>query len=529
MSAPTEPAAGSPVAGSPPATTTAPGRRAGTAARPDSTAVAAVDLGAGSGRVMLAEITADGIDLTEVHRFGNDPVRLLDTLHWDVLRLYAETVAGLRTTLTRRPDLASVGIDSWAVDYGLLDATGALLGNPVHYRDRRTDGVPERVVAALGADRLYTTTGLQLLPFNTLFQLVAATGTPVLDRAERLLLIPDLLSYWLTGVAGTEVTNASTTQLLDVSTRRWSTELINAAGLPERLFGPLRQPGEPAGELLAGVREAVGATGPLPVTAVGSHDTASAVVAVPAEGDRFAYISCGTWSLVGVELPAPVLSAESRAANFTNEAGVDGTVRYLRNVMGLWLLQESLRVWRSRGYDVELPELLAAAAREPGLGAVVDPDDPVFLPPGDMPARLARACADRGEPVPAGPAAITRCILDSLALAHRSAVRQAARLADRPVDVVHVVGGGARNELLCQLTADACGLPVVAGPVEATALGNALVQGRALGVLAGGLPQLRGLLRRTLPRTGALRTYQPTPGAEAAWRDAAERAGLQDR
>ncbi|MFY1669462.1 rhamnulokinase [Plantactinospora sp. WMMB334] len=498
------------------------------AAGPDhstgSTAVAAVDLGAASGRVMLAEVGRAGVTLTEVHRFDNGPVRLRDTLHWDVLRLHAETLAGLRAAAARRPDLASVGIDSWAVDYGLLDSTGALVGNPVHYRDRRTDGVSERVVAALGADYLYRTTGLQLLPFNTLFQLTAELDTPALDRARTMLLIPDLLGYWLTGVAGSEVTNASTTQLLDVRTREWSTDLITRAGLPDRLFGPLRRPGDPAGELRPEVREAVGVDRAVPVTAVGSHDTASAVAAVPADGDRFAYISCGTWSLVGVELPAPVLSEQSRAANFTNEAGVDGTVRYLRNVMGLWLLQESLRVWRSRGEAGDLTELLAAAARQPALAAVVDPDDPDFLPPGDMPARLARACAERGQPVPEGPAAMTRCILDSLALAHRVAVRQAQRLSGREVDVVHVVGGGARNELLCQLTADACGLPVVAGPVEATALGNALVQARALGVVSGGLAELRALLRRT----GSTRTYRPAAGGQAGWRAAAERAGLAD-
>ncbi|MBE1488199.1 rhamnulokinase [Plantactinospora soyae] len=488
------------------------------------TAVAAVDLGAASGRVMLAEVDRDGVTLTEVHRFANEPVRLLDTLHWDVPRLYAETLTGIRAALARRPDLASIGIDSWAVDYGLLDSTGALVGNPVHYRDGRTDGIPDRVVGALGADYLYDTTGLQLLPFNTLFQLSAELGTPALDRAETMLLVPDLLGYWLTGVAGSEVTNASTTQLLDVRTRQWSSDLIGRAGLPARLFGPLRQPGDPAGELRAAVREAVGTDRPVPVTAVGSHDTASAVAAVPAENDRFAYISCGTWSLVGVELPEPVLSPASRAANFTNEAGVDGTVRYLRNVMGLWLLQESLRVWRSQGLAVDLTELLAAAARQPALAAVVNPDDPEFLPPGDMPARLARACARQGQPVPDGPAALTRCILDSLALAHRAAVRQAARLSGREVEVVHIVGGGARNELLCQLTADACGLPVVAGPVEATALGNALVQARALGVLSGGLAELRALLRRT----GSTRVHRPAAGDGTDWSAAAKRAGIVD-
>jgi rhamnulokinase len=473
------------------------------------TSVAAVDLGASSGRVIVADISPGGVRLDEVHRFDNGPVRLLDTLHWDVLHLYAEVLTGLRAAVTRRPDLASIGLDSWAVDYGLLDSGGALLSNPVHYRDARTDGVMSTVVANLGAESLYETTGLQLLPFNTLFQLVAASDTPAMAAAERMLLMPDLLSYWLTGVAGTEVTNASTTQLLDVRTREWSFDLIARAGLPARLFGELRRPGDPAGTLLP---ELVGAA--VPVTAVGSHDTASAVVAVPAEGDRFAYISCGTWSLVGVELAEPVLSPASREANFTNETGVDGTVRYLRNVMGLWVLQESMRAWSIS----DLPALLRDAAALPALAVVVDVDDPVFLPPGDMPARIGAALTATGQPVPDSPAGYARCIMDSLALAHRRAVRQAQELSGRDVDAVHIVGGGARNALLCQLTADACGLPVVAGPVEATALGNALVQARTLGVAGGTLGELRALLRRTQE----LRVYRPAPGAEPAWR-AAER------
>lgn len=476
-------------------------------------AVAAVDLGAESGRVMLAEVGTDRLAVTEVHRFPNGPVRVLDTLHWDILRLYGETVAGLRAAATRAGELHSAGIDSWAVDYGLVDATGALLGNPVHYRDARTAGVMDKVVAELGAAELYRTTGLQLLPFNTLFQLASSAGTPQLAAADRLLLIPDLLSYWLTGEAATEVTNASTTQLLDVRTGGWATGLMRRAGIPTHLFGPLRAPGEAAGRL----REPVGA-GPVPVTAVGSHDTASAVVAVPAEAPHAAYISCGTWSLVGVELAAPVLSEASRLANFTNEAGVDGTVRYLRNVMGLWLLQESLRGW-----DAQLAPLLDAAAGQPGLAAVVDAADPVFLPPGDMPARVAEACRATGQAPPVEPPAVVRCILDSLALAHRHAVRQAQGLAGHHVDVVHIVGGGARNALLCQLTADACRLPVVAGPVEATAIGNALVQARALGVVGGELATLRALVRATQP----LRRYEPT-GSEAPWREAARRIGLKE-
>jgi rhamnulokinase len=483
------------------------------------TAVAAVDLGAESGRVMLASVGADDLALTEVHRFRNGPVRVLDTLHWDVLRLFEEIVTGLRDATRRVSTLNSLGIDSWGVDYGLLDASGGLLANPVHYRDSRTDGVMPRVVAGLGADRLYRTTGLQLLPFNTLFQLVAAAEAGQLAGAERLLMIPDLLSYWLTGEAASELTNASTSQLLDARTRTWATGLIRAAGLPTGLFGPLRSPGDPAGTL----RDELG-LGPIPVTAVGSHDTASAVVAVPMEDPgRSAYISCGTWSLVGVELETPVLTEASRVANFTNEAGVDGTVRYLRNVMGLWLLQESVRGWRERGDPTSLPTLLVQAAGAPGLAAVVDALDPAFVPPGNMPARIARACRESGQAPPATPAATVRCIVDSLALAHRSVVARVQQLTGRSLEVVHLVGGGARNQLLCQLTADACRLPVVAGPFEATAIGNALVQARALGVAGGDLPALRALVRRTQP----LRTYRPE-GNEARWREAAARIGVED-
>jgi rhamnulokinase len=484
-------------------------------------AVAAVDLGAESGRVMLAEVGPDRLTISEAHRFPNGPVDLNGTLHWDVLRLYQETVAGLRAAAARVPALHSAGIDSWAVDYGLLDTSGALLGNPVHYRDSRTDGVMPRVVATLGEEYLYRTTGLQLLPFNTLFQLVAAAGTPQLAAADRLLLIPDLLGYWLTGQAGSEVTNASTTQLLDVRTRTWATELMQRAGIPTGLFGKLRDPGEPAGRLRAEL-----GTGAVPVTVVGSHDTASAVVAVPFEAEapgHAAYISCGTWSLVGIELAEPVLTEASRRANFTNEAGVDGTVRYLRNVMGLWLLQESLRSWRGRGQPADLGELLDEAAHVPALAAVVDAADPAYLPPGDMPARIAAACRNAGQAPPETPPRVVRCVLDSLALAHRFAVRQAQRLSGQPVRMVHVVGGGCRNALLCQLTADACGLPVVAGPVEATAIGNALVQARKLGAAGGDLAAMRALVRDTQ----LLRRYEPA-GDEDRWTGAAARIGLED-
>ncbi|MEU6714860.1 rhamnulokinase family protein [Nonomuraea sp. NPDC046802] len=466
------------------------------------TRLAAVDLGASSGRVMLAELSG-GLRLTEAHRFPNGPVRVAGRLHWDILGLYREILAGLRAA----GPVSSIGVDSWAVDYGLLDESGALLGNPVHYRDDRTQGVAEQVAAQVGAATLYETSGLQVLPFNTIYQLLADR----LDGAATMLLIPDLIGYWLTGELGAEVTNASTTGLLDVRTRAWALPLAERLGLPAGLFPPLRQPGDHAGDLRPDVAAEIGWSAP--VRAVASHDTASAVAAVPASGPAFAYISCGTWSLAGVELPGPVLTQESRAANFTNEAGVDGTVRYLRNVMGLWLLQECLRAWPGS----DLRELLKAAAGERPFAAVVNPDEPVFLPPGDMPARIAAECRRTGQRPPSSPAAFTRCVLESLALGHRLAVRQAMELSGREVEVVHLVGGGSRNELLCQLTADACELPVVAGPAEATTFGNVLVQARAAGLVSD-LEEMRSLVAASEP----LRRYEPS-GDGAAWREAAAR------
>ncbi len=474
---------------------------------------AAVDLGASSGRVMVGRVGPGRLELTEAHRFTNRPVRTPEGLRWDILSLYAGVLDGLRAA--GRVD--SVGVDSWAVDYGLLDADGALLGNPVHYRDPRTEDVAEKVWDTLPAQELYAATGLQYAPFNTLYQLVAARGTAQLAAARRLLLVPDLLTHWLTGEQGTELTNASTTQLIDPRTRDWSREVADRLGIDIGLFPPLRRPGDPAGLLRPEVLQETGLTGPVPVTAVGSHDTASAVAAVPASGERFAYICTGTWSLAGLELTSPVLTEESRAANFTNELGLDGTVRYLRNIMGLWLLQECLRDWG----DPDLDGLLARAAGMPPLRSVVDAGDPAFLAPGRMPERIAEACRASGQPVPGTPAEVTRCILDSLALAHRRAVLDAQRLAGQSVDVVHVVGGGTRNALLCRLTAEACGLPVVAGPAEAAALGNVLVQARTDG-LVGDLAGMRGLLARTQPLT----RYEPRGGTDA-WR--AAEARLADR
>jgi rhamnulokinase len=460
------------------------------------TVFAAVDLGASSGRVMLGRVGPDHLELTEVHRFRNGGVRLPDGLYWDVLGLYTDVLTGLRAA-AREDHLAGLAIDSWAVDYGLLDGRGGLVGNPRHYRDPRTDTVIDDVHAKLDPARLYATTGLQFLPFNTLYQLAAE---PVLDD-RRALLVPDLLGYWLTGRQIAEETNASTTGLLDARTGGWSTPLVEALGLPPGLLPEIIGAGEALAPLTADVGAEIGVDYALAVTTVGSHDTASAVVGVPADNPRFGYISCGTWGLVGVELDAPVLTEDSRKANFTNERGVDGTIRYLRNVMGLWLLSESMRTWNLRGLGVELGDVLLAAAALPAGGPRVDPNDPVFLPPGDMPERIVAATGLRNPE----PEVVVRCILDSLAVAFADAVTDAERLSGRPVEVVHLVGGGSQNALLCQLTADAAGRPVVAGPVEATALGNVLVQARTHGVLSGDLAALRARVRAA----SRLHRYEP--------------------
>lgn len=488
---------------------------------------AAVDLGASSGRVMLGRVGPGTLELTEARRFANTPVRLAgDGLHWDVLGLYRDTLEGLRAARGQagRP-LDSIGVDGWAVDYGLLDADGRLLGNPHHYRDPRTSpAVIESVRQRIDPAELYRINGLQHLPFNTVYQLAAAAHSPVTQAARTILLIPDLVTYWLTGSIGTEETNASTTGLFDASTRTWSPRVAQAIGLDTALLAPLRAPGTFAGpRLLAEAAQDAGLESETRVAVVASHDTASAIAAVPAVDESgFGYVSCGTWSLAGVELAAPVLTDASREANFTNELGVDGTIRYLRNVMGLWLLSESRRTWAANGgIRTELGPLLAEAAAAEPFACLVDPDDPVFLPPGDIPARIEAFCHRTGQRPPPSPAAAVRCILESLALAHRHALRQAAELADVDMRAVHLVGGGSRNELLCQWTADATGLPVVAGPAEATALGNVLMQARAHG-RTGDLTALR----RLVAETQQLRRYQPIGPRAAAWDAAAARIGL---
>jgi rhamnulokinase len=467
--------------------------------------VAAVDLGASSGRVMVGHVGPRTLELQEAYRFANDPVALPDGLHWDVLRLYHDITEGLRRAARLSPSLVSVGVDGWGVDYGLLDRAGRLLGNPYHYRDGRTATGVERVHAAVSADRLYARTGTQLLPINTVYQLAASLGTSELEAADAMLMIPDLIGYWLAGGIHAEATNASTTGFFDPVTGSWALDIVDALGLPAAILPDLVHAGDPLGAISPHVIADTGLSRDTVLTAVGSHDTASAVVGVPAQDERFAYISCGTWSLVGVELASPILSAASQQANFTNELGVDGRIRYHRNVMGLWLLQESMRTWERQGGPVEFADLLSAAAELPAGGSVIDVDEPGFLPPGDMPERIAANCRATDQPEPASRPALVRCILDSLAQAYGRTIADARRLSGRDVAAINIVGGGSRNGLLCQLTADVCGLPVVAGPVEATALGNVLVQARARGLIQGDLATLRAVVRATQP----LRTYEP--------------------
>ncbi|MGH2945604.1 MAG: rhamnulokinase [Solirubrobacteraceae bacterium] len=465
-------------------------------------AFAAVDLGAESGRVVHGRLDRDRVTLWVAHRFPNRPVRLPDGLRWNLLALFTEVLHGLRRVASTSR-LRGVGIDTWGIDYALLDGRGRVLGLPFHYRDPRTEGMIERAHGRVPPAELYAATGIQTMPINTVFQLLADEGSPALAAAERIALVPDLLSHWLVGECVNEATNASTTGLLDARSGTWAREIVARLGLPAAPFaGDPVEPGTTLGPVLA--HHDVDA----PVHAVASHDTASAFAAAPLTSPRAAILSSGTWSLLGVELDAPVLSERAREYNLTNERGVDGTTRLLRNVMGLWLVQECHRRW-----DLPYEELsrLAAEAR-PGV-PLFDPDDDRFLRPDDMPAEIAAACRELGQAPPDGPGEVVRSALVSLACKYRLVLERLERVCGRDVDVVHVIGGGARNELLCRLTADLLGRPVLAGPIEATALGNVLVQARAVGEL-GSLAQMRALAAASAEPV----RYDPVGDGDATYR-----------
>ena len=473
----------------------------------------ALDLGAESGRAMLAGFDGRTLRLEEVHRFPNGGVRVLDSLHWNPLRLFADIKHGLEACAQKAGRAVSgLGLDTWGVDFALLGRDDELLGNPFHYRDRRTLGMMEKAFERVPPEEIFERTGIQFMPINSLYMLLSMAGTPALEAASTFLMIPDLFNFWLSGRKACEFTDATTTQLYDQRAGDWARSVIEKLGLPRHIFLPVTQPGTVLGPLLPTVAEEVGLDS-VPVIAPACHDSGSAVAAVPARNKNAAYISSGTWSIVGVEVNAPIITPQSLKFNFTNEGGVSGTVRFLKNVMGLWIVQECRRVWAQAGEELTYAELTALAERAVPFVSLVDPDDEAFLRPGNMPARLRDFCARTGQPVPEEKGALLRCIFDSLALKYRVAIERIEAMLGRRLEVIHVVGGGSQNRLLCQLTADAAGRPVIAGPVEATAIGNAVVQAMALGHL-GSLAEAREVIQYSFE----LITYEPRPAA--AWEEA---------
>jgi rhamnulokinase len=476
----------------------------------------AFDLGAESGRAILGTIGPDGLALEELHRFPNEPVRLPTGLYWDTLRLFHEIQQGLAAAgRERKLTLAGVGIDTWGVDFGLLGRDGALVDNPRHYRDARNNGILERAFQVVSREEIFAHTGLQFMQFNTLFQLYAMklAASPALETARTLLMMPDLFSYWLTGVARAELSDASTTHFYNPVAKRWATELFQRFGLPEGILPELVPSGTLLGPLLEHVGEAAGLAR-TPVYATCGHDTASAVAAVPAQANNWCYISSGTWSLMGVELAEPVVNDGALRLNFTNEIGFGGSVRFLKNIAGLWLVQECRRAWALDGQEYAYDELARLAAAAPPLMAVIDPD--AFLEPGRMPEKIAAFCRGTGQNPPAAPGEFCRVILESLALRYRQVLESLEALLGRRLEVIHIVGGGSRNQVLNQFVADATGRLVIAGPAEATAAGNVLVQAIGGGLL-GGLEEARQLVRRSFPLT------EVPPNPRADWDRAYEK------
>ena len=475
----------------------------------------ALDLGAESGRAIAGTFKGERLALREVHRFPNVPVRRGSSMHWDLPALFKEVKQGIAAAAAQFGDnLISVGIDTWGVDYGLLDGDGALMGLPHQYRDPRTAGIQDSVIKRLGRDYLYEQTGIQLMEMNTLYQLLAEPPER-LAQASRLLFIPDLINYRLTGVMSTERTFASTSQLYDVRKRDWAYALLDAVGLPSHVLGDIRDAGESLGPLQPEVAEETGAGG-VNVVLPGTHDTASAVAAVPAGEGSWAFLSSGTWSLLGVETPEPVMNEAATAFELGNEVGVLGTMRPLKNISGLWLVQQCRATWDAQGHPHSYAELTRMAEKPPPFTAIIDPDDPSFTTAGDMPARIADFCARNGQTPPSTRGEFVRTILESLALRYRMVLETIESIVNRRQDTLHVVGGGGQNVLLNRFTANAVGRPVVVGPVEATAAGNILMQMVASGEIAS-LAEGREIIRRSFELT----TYLPEDAAE--WDEAYER------
>ena len=433
----------------------------------------AIDLGAESGRTIVGALDGNHLSLTETHRFPNRPVRLNDGLHWDMLRLWSDIKNGIR----KSKPFDSIGLDTWAVDFALLDKNGSLLGNPFHYRDARTDGMLDEAFKVMPRAEIFANSGIQFMQLNTLYQLIAAvrSNSSVFDVAKTFVTIPDLFNFWLTGELTNEFTNATTTQCFDPRTRTWSTKILDAFGIPSHLFKPTTDSGTQIGTLLPNLAEETGA-GAVPVILPACHDTGSAVVAVPAKNEDFVWLSSGTWSIMGAEVREPCLTEKALEYNFTNEGGVNGTWRLSKNIMGLWLVQECRREWSRQGEEISFDALTQLAAESEAFLSVIDPDDGLFLAPGDMPSRIQKYCVDTNQRVPQTKGQIIRVVLESIALKYRLVLERLEELSGKHLEPLHIIGGGTRNKLLNQFTADSTGRTVITGPVEATAIGNILMQ-----------------------------------------------------
>lgn len=466
---------------------------------------------------MLGRFDGERIAVEELHRFRNPGINVLGSLHWDVLGLVHDIQQGMMAAAAARP--VSLGVDTWGVDFALVGRDGALVSNPRHYRDTMTQGKMAEAFELVSRERIFKHTGLQFMEINSLFQLFAMKGTPALESATSLLMMPDLFHYWFTGEQVCEFTDATTSQCYDPREMDWAYPVIEALGVPSSIFGEVVDPGTDLGALRTAVTAECGLP-PMRVVAPGTHDTASAVAAVPAESGDWAYLSSGTWSLLGVESARPHVTPEVLAKNFTNEGGVCRTTRLLKNICGLWLLEECRREWLKQGVETGYAELAAQAMESEQFRSLVDVDAPEFVAPGDMPGRIAEACRSTGQPAPGSTGQFARAIFESLALKYRTVLADLAQITGRKPSVLHVVGGGSQNSLLCQYAADACGIPVVAGPVEATAVGNALMQALASGRI-GDLGQAREIVRSSFP----LRRYEPDTATARVWDEAAARLG----
>jgi rhamnulokinase len=477
----------------------------------------AIDLGAESGRAVVGKFEGRQLALHEVHRFRNGPVRVAGHLHWDVLRLFDEIQNGLQLAARQYGDVASLGVDTWGVDFGLLDRTGTLIGNPYHYRDHRTDGVMEQVFARVPRAQVFAATGIQFMQLNTLYQLYAMAGTPALEMAETLLMMPDLFNYWLTGEKVGEFTIATTTQFYDSRNNAWANDLLKRLGLPTQIMPRVIPSATIIGPRLPDLADQAGLK-ETQVVAPACHDTGSAVAAVPARSDQYAYISSGTWSLMGVVTPQPIITDMTRDFNFTNEGGVGGAIRLLKNITGLWLVQECRRAWARAGDELSYDVITAMAEQASPFRAFVDPDHSSFLNPEDMPQAICSYCDKTGQPVLCDRGVLVRIALESLACKYRLTLERLEKIlapSGKRLEAIHIVGGGSQNQLLCQFTADVCGRPVYAGPVEATALGNVLAQAMAMGYCAS-WGEAREIVREAFPP----KVYEPRDAQRAAWDEA---------